>query len=136
MYFRSRLEGAPPCGDQQQLFRRLDGDARRTTAELVEPDAGVLADHAVDLQMLLAAVLLEGRQHAADGPPLALDFDHVADVHAQPLHVGRIDPGDAAADVLAGRFADPQGDFRDGGVVDGFVSRCSRDLLGVELELS
>ena len=85
---------------------------RADHGELVESDAGVLADHAVDLQVLFAAVLLEGRQHAADRPPLALDLDRVAHVHAQPLHVGRIDPGDAAADVLAGRFADPQGDFR------------------------
>ena len=110
-YFRSRVEGRRPGRPAAALPPADRGDGA-DHGEFVEPDAGVLAHHAVDLQMLFAAVLLEGRQHAADGPPLALDLDHVAHVHAQPLHVGRIDPGDAAADVLAGRFADPQGDFR------------------------
>ena len=110
MYFRSRLDGRAALRNQHQFFRRLDGSAA-DHGHFVESDAGVLPDHAVDLQMLLAAVLLEGRQDAADGLPLALHFEHVADVHAQPLHVGRIDPCDPAADVLAGRFADAQGDF-------------------------
>ena len=96
-------------GNQQQLLRGANGSAANR-GEFVQPDAGVLADHAVDLQVLLAAVLLEGRQRTANGLPLALHLDHLADVHAEPLHVGGVDPRDAAADVAAGRFADAQGD--------------------------
>ena len=96
-------------GNQQQLLRGPDGSAA-DRGEFVQSDAGVLADHAVDLQVLLAAVLLEGRQRAADGLPLALHLDHLADVHAEALHVGGVDPRDSAADVAAGRFADAEGD--------------------------
>ena len=110
MYFRSRFDGRAALRSQHQLFRRLDRSAA-DHRHFVESGAGVFADHAVDLQVPLAAVLLEGRQHAADGLPLALDFQHVAHVHAQSLHVGRIDAGNPAADVLAGRFADAEGDF-------------------------
>ena len=107
MYFRSRFEGVPPCGTSTSSSAGLT-EARRTDRHFVEPGAGVFADDAVDLEMLLAAVLLEGRQDAADGLPLALHFQHIAHVDAQPLHVGRIDPCNPPADVLAGRLADPE----------------------------
>ena len=67
--------GGAALGDQHQLFAPAGPTIAADHGRFVESDAGVLADDAVDLQMLLAAVLLEGRQHAADGPPLALDFD-------------------------------------------------------------
>ena len=112
MYSRSRLEGVRPCGSEHQLLGRLDGDAA-DHHRFAEAHAGVLADDPVDLQVLLAAMLLEGRQELADGPPLARDLHHVADVHAQPLHVGGIDAGNPAAHVLAGRLADLQRDLLD-----------------------
>ena len=81
----------------------------------MSPGAGVFPDHAVDLEMPLAAVLLEGREDAADGLALALHFEHVADVNAQLLHVGRIDPRNPPAHVLADRFADAERELLDDG---------------------
>jgi hypothetical protein len=96
--------------NQQEFLGRLDGSPANDR-RFIEPDAGVFADNAVDLEMLLAAVLLERGQDPADGPPLALHFEHVAYIHAKALHVRGVDACNPPADVLAGRLADPERDF-------------------------
>ncbi len=99
MYCKSRFEGMRPCGARTNFLGRRDGD-RTDHGRLVQTRPGVLAGDAVDLQVLLAAMLLEAGEDFAHGLPLPLDFEHVAHVDAEPLHVGGIDPGDPASHVF------------------------------------
>ena len=95
---KRRSDHAPGDGVSDLPDRRL----------LAERDAGVGAADAVELNDLLPPLLLEGGHRLGDGLCAAFDLQHVAGRSADLPQRFRIEPDDAASDVLAPRLDDGQ----------------------------
>ena len=84
---------------QHQSRGRVRGHARNADA-LVDADSGVAARDAVNLHEPLAAVL-DARGHGPrDRQPFTDDRQHVANAGVEPRQVLRVEPRDAASEIL------------------------------------